>query len=61
MIIYLLGVLMSIFAIADVIKTREFGVVAKILISIIALVFSWIGGFAYFYAIKPIYLKTRKG
>lgn len=61
MIVYLLGVLMGILAVMDVFRTSEFGIPAKIIVPIVILVFSWIGVFAYYYAIKPIYIRTRRG
>lgn len=60
MIIYLLGVLMAVLGVMDIARTGEFGIAEKIIISAVTLIFSWIGVFAYFYAVKPIILKTKK-
>ena len=51
-IIYILGIVLAIWCVLDIFKTSKYGIVGKILITVLALAFSWIGFAVYYFLLR---------
>ena len=51
-IIYILGIVLAIWCVLDIFKTSKYGIIGKILISILVLAFSWVGFAVYYFLLR---------
>ena len=51
-IIYILGSVLAVWCVLDIFKTSKYGIVGKILISVLVLAFSWIGFAVYYFLLR---------
>ena len=51
-IIYILGIVLAIWCVLDIFKTSKYGIVGKILISVLVLMFSWVGFAVYYFLLR---------
>ena len=51
-IIYILGIVLAIWCVLDIFKNSKYGLIGKILISILVLAFSWVGFAVYYFLIR---------
>jgi hypothetical protein len=51
-IIYILGIVIAIWCVLDIFKNSKLGIIGKILVSVLVLMFSWIGFAVYYFILK---------
>lgn len=51
-IIYVLGIVCSIWCVLDIFKTAKCGLIGKIIFSVLALSFSWVGLAVYYFLLR---------
>ena len=51
-IIYILGIVLAVWCVLDIFKTSKYGIVGKILISVLVLMFSWVGFAVYYFLLR---------
>ncbi|MBR4585138.1 MAG: hypothetical protein IKO29_00155 [Bacteroidales bacterium] len=51
-IIYILGIVLAIWCVLDIFKNSKYGLIGKILISILVLAFSWVGFAVYYFLLR---------
>jgi len=51
-IIYILGIVLSIWCVLDIFKNSKLGLIGKILVSVLVLAFSWVGFAVYYFILK---------
>ena len=51
-IIYNLGIVLAIWCVLDIFKNSKYGIIGKILISILVLAFSWVGFAVYYFLLR---------
>ena len=51
-ILYILGVILAVWCVLDIFKTSKYGIIGKILISILVLMFSWVGFAVYYFLLR---------
>ena len=51
-IIYILGIIVAIWCVLDIFKSRKLGLIGKILVSVLVLMTSWIGFAVYYFIVR---------
>ena len=51
-IIYILDIVLAIWCVLDIFKNSKYGLIGKILISILVLAFSWVGFAVYYFLLR---------
>jgi hypothetical protein len=51
-IIYILGIVIAIWCVLDIFKNSKLGIIGKVLVSVLVLMFSWIGFAVYYFILK---------
>ena len=51
-ILYILGVVLAVWCVLDIFKTIKYGIIGKILISVLVLMFSWVGFAVYYFLLR---------
>ncbi len=51
-ILYILGVVLAVWCVLDIFKTSKYGIIGKILISVLVLMFSWVGFAVYYFLLR---------
>ncbi|MCR5547200.1 MAG: hypothetical protein K6F25_00420 [Bacteroidales bacterium] len=51
-IIYILGIVIAIWCVLDIFKNSKLGIIGKVLVSVLVLMFSWIGFAVYYFLLK---------
>lgn len=51
-IIYILGIVLAVWCVLDIFKTSKYGIIGKILISVLVLALSWVGFAVYYFLLR---------
>ena len=51
-IIYILGIILAVWCVLDIFKKNSLGLIGKIIISVLVLIFSWVGFAVYYFIVR---------
>lgn len=51
-IVYVLGILAAVWCVLDIFKKRNWGLIKKVIVAVLVLLFSWVGFIVYYFILR---------